>query len=91
LLREMDAFRRPERFEKLLLVCTADHAGRGGELPPYTTAERWRDLLAAANTIDAGAIAAACATPGEIPGAIERARAAAIAAIANRRATPDSA
>jgi len=80
LLREMDAFRRPERFEKLLLVCAADHAGRTGERSPYTTADRWRTLLAAANTIDAGTIAAACANPGDIPVAIEAARATRIAA-----------
>jgi tRNA nucleotidyltransferase (CCA-adding enzyme) len=80
LLREMDAFRRPERFERLLQVCTADYAGRLGERPPYTTAQRWRELLAAASAVDAGAVAAGCAQAQDIPVAVEAARAAAVGA-----------
>ena len=78
LLREMDGFRRPERFERLLQVCEADHAGRSGERPPYTTAGLWRQLLTAASGVDAGAVAAACAQPKDIPAAVEAARAVAI-------------
>lgn len=78
LLREMDGFRRPERFERLLQVCLADYTGRSGERPPYTTAQRWRELLAAASAVDAGAVAAACRRPEDIAGAVEAARAAAI-------------
>lgn len=80
LLREMDAFRRPERFERLLVVCEADYAGRLGERPPYATARRWRELLQAASAVDAGAIAAACRQASDIPAAVEAARAAAIGA-----------
>jgi tRNA nucleotidyltransferase (CCA-adding enzyme) len=80
LLKEMDGFRRPERFERLLQVCAADYAGRSGARPPYRTAERWRELLAAASAVDAGAVAAACGQPGDIPAAVEAARAAAIRA-----------
>ena len=86
LLREMDGFRRPERFERLLQVCEADYEGRSGERPPYTTAQRWRTLLAAANTVDAGAVAAACPHAKEIPGAVEAARAQAIRAVQPRSA-----
>ena len=78
LLKEMDGFRRPERFERLLQVCEADYTGRSGARPPYQTADRWRALLAVASAIDAGAVAAACAKPGDIPAAVEAARAAAI-------------
>lgn len=78
LLKEMDGFRRPERFERLLQVCAADHDGRAGERPAYTTAQRWRELLAVASAVDAGAVAASCAQPQEIPAAVEAARAAAL-------------
>ena len=39
-LEAADAFRRPERFEKLLLACEADARGRGPELraQPYPQA-----------------------------------------------------
>ena len=78
LLKEMDAFRRPERFERLLQVCEADYAGRSGDRPPYTTAQRWRTYLAAASAVDAGAVATACKQAKDIPAAVESARAAAI-------------
>lgn len=78
LLREMDAFRRPERFSRLLDVCQADYAGRTGSRPPYTTAKRWRALRDAAASIDAGAVAKGCTDPATIPVAVEAARAAAI-------------
>ena len=41
LLEATDAFRRPERFEKLLLACEADARGRGPELRarPYPQAQ----------------------------------------------------
>ena len=78
LLREMDGYRRPDRFERLLQVCEADYTGRAGERPPYTTAGLWRELLTAASAINAGAIAATCAQPQDIPAAIEAARATAI-------------
>jgi tRNA nucleotidyltransferase (CCA-adding enzyme) len=78
-LREVDAFRRPERFERLLEVCVADDAGRSGEQPPYVTDRRWRACLTAAQTVDAGAVAAACDNPADIPDRIEAARTHAVA------------
>ncbi len=40
LLNHLDAFRRPERFEKIILACTADFQGRPGfENQPYPPAE----------------------------------------------------
>jgi tRNA nucleotidyltransferase (CCA-adding enzyme) len=53
LLEATDAFRRPERFEKLLLACEADARGRGPELRqrPYDQGRllrEWRRAAAAA-------------------------------------------
>ena len=50
LFEATDAFRRPERFERLLLVCESDARGRGPELyaTPYTPAQRLRSALTAA-------------------------------------------
>ena len=49
-LESTDAFRRPDRFEKLLLACEADARGRGPELRerPYEQGRLWREWHAAA-------------------------------------------
>jgi tRNA nucleotidyltransferase (CCA-adding enzyme) len=52
LLEQTDAFRRPDRFERFILVCEADARGRGPErlLAPYPQADqlrRARDAAAA--------------------------------------------
>jgi tRNA nucleotidyltransferase (CCA-adding enzyme) len=52
LLEATDAFRRPERFEKLLLACEADARGRGPQLRarPYVQGallRAWREAAAA--------------------------------------------
>ncbi len=49
-LEAVDAFRRPERFERLLLACEADARGRGPELrlKPYPQATIFRNALRAA-------------------------------------------
>jgi tRNA nucleotidyltransferase (CCA-adding enzyme) len=56
LLETTDAFRRPERFTELLLVCESDARGRTGlEAQPYPQAEylqRARDAAAAAQLSD---------------------------------------
>ncbi|CEK11780.1 multifunctional CCA addition/repair protein [Legionella hackeliae] len=44
-LEQTDAFRRPQLFEKLLLVCEADAKGRGSAKNEYKQAENWRHLL----------------------------------------------
>ena len=73
-LERCDAFRRPARFEQFLLTCEADARGRAGlENRRYGQAGFFREALAAAASIDAGAIAAR--TPErKIPTAIRRAR-----------------
>ena len=77
LLEATDAFRRPERFEQFLLACADDHHGRPGyETKPFEQAQRMRHALSAAQSVDAGAIAAA--SPGNIPEAIRAARVVAI-------------
>jgi len=49
LLETTDAFRRPERFEELLLACEADARGRTGlETQPYPQADLFRRAHAAA-------------------------------------------
>ena len=51
---EMDAFRRPERFEQVLLSCTADIRGRkGNEEHSYPQADYLRKALAAASGVSA--------------------------------------
>lgn len=79
LLERTDAFRRPERFAEFLAACSADYHGRTGyETHPYPQADYLMRTLAAAQGIDAGAIARSA--PADIPGAIRAARLAAIAA-----------
>jgi tRNA nucleotidyltransferase (CCA-adding enzyme) len=53
LLELTDAFRRPGRFERVLLACEADARGRGPELRarPYPQAARLRRALAAASSV----------------------------------------
>ncbi|MCP1659540.1 multifunctional CCA addition/repair protein [Neisseria perflava] len=59
ILKQTDAFRRPERFQTALNVCVADQQGRlNFEQVPYPQRAHWLSLLAAANTVDSGAIAA---------------------------------
>jgi tRNA nucleotidyltransferase (CCA-adding enzyme) len=57
LLDALDAQRRPERFEQLLLACEADHRGRKGfEETPYPQAEHLRRALAATRALDTRAV-----------------------------------
>jgi tRNA nucleotidyltransferase (CCA-adding enzyme) len=53
LLEATDAFRRAERFERLLLACEADARGRGPErrLAPYPQADLLRRVRAAAAAV----------------------------------------
>ena len=52
-LEACDAFRRPDRFERLLLACEADARGRGPELRqrPYAQADIMRRCLQAAAAV----------------------------------------
>jgi tRNA nucleotidyltransferase (CCA-adding enzyme) len=77
LLREADAWRRPERCQSLFAACADIASG----LPGGTAPHRWRTrlslALAAAGAVDTASIAAA--RPADIAGTIEQARAQAVA------------
>jgi tRNA nucleotidyltransferase (CCA-adding enzyme) len=79
ILERCDALRRPARFEEVLGACEADYRGRlGHEARAYTAGQHWRRILATVQTVDAGAIARACADPATIPLRVREARVAAI-------------
>ncbi|MCX7171233.1 MAG: multifunctional CCA addition/repair protein [Proteobacteria bacterium] len=79
LLERCDALRRPQRFEELLAACEADYRGRLGHAErAYPQSGLWRDALAAVRSVDAGAIAGACADPAQIATRIHAARVAAV-------------
>ena len=60
LLERCDALRRPERFTQALLACECDARGRlGHEERPYPQAAHLQQALAAAQSVDAGAVLAA--------------------------------
>ncbi len=86
LLERTDALRRPQRFEQLLQACDCDFHGRlGWENKPVPEPDFFRVALAAARSVDAGAIAKACTDPAIIPERINAARVDAVAAAVNRR------
>ncbi|KAF0812353.1 Multifunctional CCA protein [Andreprevotia sp. IGB-42] len=79
LFQRCDALRKPERFGQMLDACVADARGRTGfETAEYPQAAFLQTMLAAAASVDAGAIAQGCENKALIP---ERVRAARIAAI----------
>jgi tRNA nucleotidyltransferase (CCA-adding enzyme) len=74
-----DLFRRPERFAQMLIACEADFRGRRGyDERPYPQRPLLLALAAAAQGVDAGAVARDTADKAHIP---ERLRAARIGAI----------
>ena len=84
LLQSTDAFRKPERFARLLLACESDKRGRlGGEHKPYPQAARMLIALQAAAAVDAGAIAGQQTDPARIQAAVHQARVAAVRAALN--------
>ena len=88
LLERCDALRRPERFELFIAACACDFHGRPGyESLPYPQAEHLRRALAAAQSVDAGAIAQQ--QPANIRQAIFQARAQAVARMAGATPLPD--
>ena len=79
LLERCDALRRPERFELLLQAAASDRLGRPGTTArDYPENAHWRGALQAARSVDAGAIAKACADRSEIPARIHAARVTAV-------------
>ncbi len=82
-LQALDAFRRPDRFEKFLLACEADSRGRQGfEDQPYPQAGYLRGARDAAAAVDASAFHTAQMSGQEIG---ERLHSERIAAIDNFR------
>lgn len=80
-----DLWRRPERFRQLLETCAADAHGRTGhEHDPYPQAAYLLACAQAAQSVDAAAIARACADKKRIG---ERIREARIRAVAGMIAT----
>lgn len=75
LLERCDAFRRPERFQELLLACEADARGRTGfERKPYPQRSLLSRCLQAALAINGKAFAAQGLQGKEIAEAIRQAR-----------------
>ena len=59
LLERCDAFRKPQRFEMVLLACECDARGRGGlQERPYPQRDRLLAALAAAQSVATASIAA---------------------------------
>ncbi|WP_088332511.1 multifunctional CCA addition/repair protein [Lacimicrobium sp. SS2-24] len=81
-LNRCDAWRKPQRFEELLLACTADARGRTGfEQTPYPQAAFFRRALSAAAAVDVQQIIADGHQGKAIRDKLEQARIAAIAAL----------
>jgi tRNA nucleotidyltransferase (CCA-adding enzyme) len=76
ILKRADAFRRPARFAEVLAVV---HLTQG---PGHPGGQRLAKALAAAQSVDAGAIAQRASAPSEIPERVDEARRQAIAALA---------
>ena len=82
-LNRVDAFRRPQRFEKFLLACEADSRGRTGfEKRPYPQAAYFRAARDAASEVDISDLKNDQLSGEEIGKEIEARRRRAIAAIA---------
>ena len=80
LLERMDAMRRPARVEEVLAACESDFHGRPGYADrPYPQADRIREALAAARSVDAGAIAKATPKGEAIRERVHEARVRAVA------------
>ena len=79
LLTSTDAFRKPARFEEILLAAQCDFRGRPGhEYKAYPQADLLRSAARAARAIDAGEIAAAVDDPAKVRERIDAARVQAI-------------
>lgn len=73
--KQCDALRKPERFEKLLLVCQADAQGRTGfNNTPYPQRAYMQNMLHACNRVNNAEIVATGVKGPELGQAIEQAR-----------------
>lgn len=78
-LQRLDAFRRPDRFEKFLLACEADARGRTGfENNPYPQAQYLRAAFQAALAVSGAELASKELSGGEIGELVGKARLAAL-------------
>jgi tRNA nucleotidyltransferase (CCA-adding enzyme) len=84
LLERCDAFRKPQRFADILLVCECDARGRLGlSEQPYPQRQRLLAALTAAQSVPTHEVAAAAEAQGESGAKIgERVHAARVAAVA---------
>ena len=81
LLDGTDAYRRPERFDQMLIACEADFRGRTGYAErDYPQGVLLRHLHRAALAVDTAAVARETEDRARIPEAIRRARIAAVRA-----------
>ena len=81
LFDRVDAFRRPERFEELLLACECDARGRAGlESRAYPQAAHLRSALAVARAVDVAALVAQHGAGPKIRALLRDARIAALKA-----------
>ncbi|MCK9202505.1 MAG: multifunctional CCA addition/repair protein [Gallionella sp.] len=89
LFQSTDVWRKPERFEQLLLACASDARGRTGhDQDAYPQADYLLQLMHAARAVNAGKIAAGCEDKATIPDRVRQARIAAIeSAVNNHRQT----
>jgi tRNA nucleotidyltransferase (CCA-adding enzyme) len=88
ILQAVDAFRRPQRLEDLLLACEADYRGRTGFAErPYPQRSQFRRWAHAATAVDSATLVAANARPELIGQAVARAR---LRAIKGASPHPDS-
>jgi tRNA nucleotidyltransferase (CCA-adding enzyme) len=78
---DLDAYRRPARLEDILLACEIDAQARGdGTARAYPQAARIRAALAAAQSVDAQAVAATCKDKTRVRAALREHRIAAVRA-----------
>ncbi len=88
-LNRVDAFRRPERFEKFLLACEADARGRSGfENRPYPQGDYFRAAYRTANAVEISDLTNGGLSGQEIGKEIEKRRQRAIAAIKKNQEPP---
>lgn len=81
-LNRCDAWRKPERFEDLLIACTADARGRTGfEQSPYPQADYFRRAFKATSAVDVQQIIADGHQGKAIRDKLEQARISAIARV----------
>jgi len=88
-LNRVDAFRRPERFEKFLLACEADSRGRTGfEDRPYPQADYFRATWRAASEINTSDLTNSQLDGKEIGKEVDARRRRAIAAVKKDQEPP---